>query len=301
MTRACTIIIVNYNAGEHLARCLASLPPALTNWAWQAIVVDNASRDGSEQHALAAAAASAPAPDSRPRVRLVRSETNIGFGAAVNLAARTSSHEPFILLLNPDAELTPGVVTALAGELERFPACAIIGPGILNEDGTMQGSARGDPTLLTGLFGRTTRLTRLFPRSALARRNVVGPADVPAGQYSLDVDWVSGACMLLRRDAFDAVGGFDPGFFLYWEDADLCRRLRAGGRTVRYYPGVHMRHTVGVSSQTAQAASIRAFHESALRYYTRHVARSAPERWLAAALLRSRSLVKQWAARPRVP
>jgi len=280
---ACTIIIVNYNAGEHLACCLASLAPALTGWSWQAIVVDNASRDGSERHAQSADG----------RVRLLRSETNVGFGAAVNLGV-AETRDPLILLLNPDAELSPGVLPALAGELDRFPECAIIGPGILNEDGTTQGSARGDPTLLTGLFGRTTRLTRLFPNSAAARRNIVSPGDVPPDQHSLEVDWVSGACMLIRRDAFDEAGGFDKAFFLYWEDADLCRRLRARGRTVRYCPGICVRHTVGVSSNTARAASIRHFHDSALRYYTRHVARNAPERWLAAALLRARAMVQQW-------
>jgi N-acetylglucosaminyl-diphospho-decaprenol L-rhamnosyltransferase len=280
---ACTIVIVNYNAGEHLACCLASLAPALADWNWHAIVVDNASQDGSERHALAAG----------DRVRLLPSDTNVGFGAAVNHGV-ADTHDPLILLLNPDAELAPGVVTALARELDRFPECAIIGPGILNEDGTVQGSARGDPTLLTGLFGRTTRLTRLFPTSAVARRNIISPADVPAGQQSVEVDWVSGACMLLRRDAFDEAGGFDTGFFLYWEDADLCRRLRNRGRTIRYFPAAHVRHAVGVSSKTARPASIRAFLASALRYYTKHVARNAPERWLAAALLRTRAFLKQW-------
>jgi N-acetylglucosaminyl-diphospho-decaprenol L-rhamnosyltransferase len=285
MTPACTIIIVNYNAGDHLARCLASLAPALTDWTWQAIVVDNASPDGSAKHALT----------HGDRVRLVRSETNIGFGAGVNLGA-AQTRDPLILLLNPDAELEAGTVTALAAELDRHQECAIIGPGILNDDGSVQGSARGDPTLLTGLFGRTTGLTRLFPGSRLARRNIVSADLVPASDRSLEVDWVSGACMLLRRDAFDDAGGFDPAYFLYWEDADLCRRLRLRGRTIRYYPGVRVRHTVGVSSGTARPASIRHFHESALRYYTRHVARTAPERWFATALLRTRERVKLWTA-----
>jgi len=292
MTPSVTIIIVNYNAGEHLARCLASLAPALTASAsasaagceWQAIVVDNASHDGSEQHALAYG----------NRVRLVRSETNVGFGAAVNLGA-AETRDPFILLLNPDAELLPGVVTRLTQELDRYPQCAIVGPAILNEDGSIQGSARGDPTWLTGFFGRATLLTRLFPNSALAQRNVLCP-DLLPGQDSAPVDWVSGACMLIRRDAFDRAGGFDPGYFLYWEDADLCRRLRALGYTIRYYPGVQVRHTVGVSSRTARLASNHAFHTSALRYYAQHIARNTAERWLATLLLRTREKWKHWRA-----
>ena len=90
-----------------------------------------------------------------------------------------------------------------------------------------------------------------------------------------DVDWVSGACMLIRRAAFEAVGGFDERYFLYWEDADLCRRLRARGHEIRYVPAAAAVHVVGTSSRTAKAASIRAFHDSAYLYYATHVARSA--------------------------
>lgn len=290
MKPAVTIIIVNYNAGDHLARCLSSLAPALDAAAidWQAIVVDNASRDASEQHALTHGS----------RIRLVRSPTNVGFGTAVNRGAE-ETRDQYILLLNPDAELTPGVVPALLAQLDRHPDCAIIGPGILNEDGTMQGSARGDPTWLTGFFGRATLLTRLFPNSALARRNVLS-TDLPPDQESTPVDWISGACMLIRRDAFTRVGGFDPAYFLYWEDADLCRRLRALGYTIRYAPKTRIRHTVGISSSsspTAARASIDAFHASALRYYTQHIARNAAERWLATLLLRTRARWKSLRAR----
>ena len=103
----------------------------------------------------------------------------------------------------------------------------------------------------------------------------------------MELDWVSGACMLVRREAFDRVGGFDPRFFLYWEDADLCRRMRSNGYRVRYHPSARVAHTVGQSSRTARRLAIRAFHQSAYLYYTLHVARSPwhPARWIARFLL----------------
>jgi N-acetylglucosaminyl-diphospho-decaprenol L-rhamnosyltransferase len=277
-----TVVIVNYNAGEFLARCLGSLPASLEGFDWRAIVVDNASVDGSERYAL----------EASERVTLIPAGRNAGFAAAVNTAAAATG-APLLLLLNPDAEMRPGVVPSLIEELERDPECAVIGPGILNTDGTLQGSARRDPFWLTGLFGRSTLLTRLFPNSPMAHRSII-PPDLPPGTVSLRADWVSGACMLLRREAFDRCGGFDTGYFLYWEDADLCRRLRRLGYTIRYRPDVHVRHAVGGSSESARPLAIRAFHQSAARYYAHHVARSEPERWLARALLAMRCQWRLW-------
>jgi N-acetylglucosaminyl-diphospho-decaprenol L-rhamnosyltransferase len=141
--------------------------------------------------------------------------------------------------------------------------------------------------MLTGLFGRSSLLTRIFPNARLARQNVVAPTISPASARSVEVDWVSGACMLARRDAFEQVRGFDEQFFLYWEDADLCRRLRLAGWRTRYMPGTQIVHTVGQSSRTAPVASIRAFHRSAYLYYVRYSAPSSvnPLRWIAALLL----------------
>jgi GT2 family glycosyltransferase len=118
----------------------------------------------------------------------------------------------------------------------------------------------------------------------VSRRNVL------SNGQSATVDWVSGACMLVRRAAFDEVGGFDARYFLYWEDADLCRRLRARGHEIRYVPAATAVHRVGHSSKTARAASIKAFHESAYLYYSTHVAPGAlnPKRALARMLLAAR-------------
>jgi hypothetical protein len=219
----------------------------------------------------------------------MRNAENIGFGRAIN-EGMAATRGPDVLLLNPDARLQAGAVEQLHEVLHSYSDCAVVGPGVFNEDGSVQGSARGDPDMLTGLFGRSTWLSRLLPGSALARRNVVNRPTPDVTEHSIEVDWVSGACMLVCRAAFDQVGGFDPRYFLYWEDADFCRRLRKAGFRTRYRPDACVVHAVGRSSRTARRMAIRAFHESAFLYYSTYVARSAwhPGRWIAYLLLRGR-------------
>jgi hypothetical protein len=269
-------VIVNYNAGDELRAALRSIADEMTGRAWEAVVVDNASEDGSADIAA----------EFAPHARIVRNTANVGFGRGVNQGVAASS-APLVLIINPDCRLARGAVAAMRAELEAHPRRAIVGPQVLDPDGSVQGSARGDPDMLTGLFGRTSPLRRLLPSSSAATRNVVTTA---GGRESTVVDWVSGACMLVRRSAFDEVDGFDPRYFLYWEDADLCRRLRARGHEVRYLPAATAVHRVGHSSRTARAASIKAFHESAYLYYATHVAPGAlsPKRVLARLLLDAR-------------
>ena len=275
VTPEVTAIIVNFNAGDELRAALASIASELEGRGWDGFVVDNASQDGSP----------AIAREFAPAVTLVTNATNVGFGRAINQAL-ARARAPFVLIMNPDCRLQPGALAALEGEMRRQPQCAIAGPRILNPDGSVQGSARGDPDMFTGFFGRSTALRRLMPWLPVARRNVVD-ASVPADGPSVAVDWLSGACMLARREALVAEGGFDGRYFLYWEDADLCRRLRTRGYEVRYVPAASAVHRVGISSRTARAPSVRAFHESAYLYYATHVAPGAlnPKRLIARALL----------------
>jgi GT2 family glycosyltransferase len=274
-----SVIVVNYNSGPYLERCVGSLMTHLSGIAWDGVVVDNASHDGSE----------APAAVAASRITLVRNAENVGFGRAVNQGARATTG-PLLLLLNPDACLLRDAIDRLRAELAAHPECAIAGPAVVDDDGRLQGSARGDPDMLTGLFGRSTWLARHFPNVALTRRNVVTGRQPADGTTGVEVDWVSGSCMLVRREAFAQVGGFDPRYFMYWEDADFCRRLRTAGWRVRYRPDASISHTVGQSSRTAQRLAIRAFHDSAYRYYATHVASSPWNalRWLAWVLLRVR-------------
>ena len=139
--------------------------------------------------------------------------------------------------------------------------------------------------MFTGLFGRTTLLRRVLPDLAVSRRNVVANAALETGLAGIQVDWLSGACMLVRREALLDVDNFDERYFLYWEDADVCRRLRAHGYHVRYVPSAIAVHRVGHSSRSVRASAIRAFHESAYLYYSTHVAPTALLKRLVARLL----------------
>ena len=274
MTPEVSAIVVNYNAGGDLRLALQSIADE-GETSWEAVVVDNASTDDSAAHVFEFA-----------RARLIRNSANVGFGQAVNQAVAVTT-APLLLLLNPDCRLERGALAAMRAVLDAEPSCAAVGPRILDPDGAVQGSARGDPDMLTGLFGRTGALRVLLPFLPVARRNVVVEDAIKTGQQSVAVDWLSGACMLVRREPFLTVGGFDERYFLYWEDADLCRRLRSRGYHVRYVPGATAVHQVGRSSETARASSIRAFHDSAYLYYSTHVAPGAlsVKRLLARALL----------------
>ena len=271
-----TIVIVSFNSGQALVRCLESI--ALHATGARVIVIDNASSDGSMQHLARR--------DSR--VTLVLNQENVGFGRGINQGVRAASTE-HVLMLNPDCVLVAGALETLVEELATHPECAIVGPRILNEDGSVQGSARGDPSILTGLFGRTSLLSRLFPSSSLARRNL--RVD-PSSNESYAVDWVSGACMLARRSDLLDVSGFDERYFLYWEDADLCRRLRNAGRTIRYVPAATIAHTCGVSSRSVRALATREFHKSAYQYYATHVATGPLTRAVAWSILAVRCQFK---------
>ena len=147
MTPEIAAVLVNYNAGPELVMALQSLADDFAGREWEAVVVDNASSDGSESLAEAFA----------PRVRLIRNATNVGFGRGVNqgIAACTA---PLVLLMNPDCHVITGATRCLQSELDAHVRCAIVGPRVLDPDGSVQGSARGDPDMLTGIFGRTGRL-----------------------------------------------------------------------------------------------------------------------------------------------
>jgi GT2 family glycosyltransferase len=254
-TARVAVVIVNYQSYAELRECLRSLQRA--DESVSVVVVDHASR------AADADALSQAFPD----VHVMRIEGNDGFAVGVNRGV-AATRAPFALLLNPDCAIDAKTPGDLANWMERHPAVAVLGPRIRNADGTVQASARRFPNLTTALGGRSSWLTRVFPSNPLSRRNL--PLRNASTKSAVEVDWVSGACMLVRRKAFDAVGGLDEGFFLYWEDADFCRRLHDAGWHTAYLPTASAVHVGGRSSRHAADASLEAFHRSALRLYRKH-------------------------------
>jgi GT2 family glycosyltransferase len=249
------VVIVNYRSYAELDACLESLGRSTTPTV--TIVVDQQS-DPAAADGIA---------KRFPDVTLIRLEGNSGFAAGVNRGAR-DARTSYLLLLNPDTIVKPDLCGWLTAWLDAHPDVAIAGPRLENEDGSIQASARRFPDYTTAIAGRSSWLTRVLPRNRLSRRNLPG-LDAPSGD-SMDVDWVSGACMMIRRDVFKAVGGMDEEFFLYWEDADFCRRAaRAGWRTA-YCPTVGAIHAGGRSSRHATDQSLLAFHRSAFRLFWKH-------------------------------
>ena len=249
------LVIVNYRSYAELARCLSSLDAARGLFA-RIVVIDH------ESDLRAAERVSR----TFPWITLIERTTNEGFATGVNLGVR-SGNAPFILLLNPDCVADAAAISGLLAFAHRRPDAAIIGPRILNLDGTVQGSARRFPGLSTMFAGRSSWLTKRFPNNPLSRWNLPGRDQAAS---PLAVDWVSGACMLVRRDAFEQVGGMDERFFLYWEDADLCRRLEQAGWAILYFPDVSIVHAGGRSSIHVYSESLAAFHRSAYVLFRKH-------------------------------
>jgi len=253
------VAVVSYNTRDLLLRCLASLEPAVSSGAAEVWVVDNGSSDGSAAAARAAA----------PWARVVAPGTNLGFGRAVNLvAARTRG--PWLVGANADVALEPGALAALlaAGTDQRVGSVA---PRLLLADGRTEHSVHSLPTLAFTL-AFNLGLQRLSPR--IADRMLL------AGRYDPDrpraVPWAIGALLLLRRQAFDAVGGFDERQWMYAEDLDLGWRLRDAGWITRYEPSARVRHASGAA--TAIAFGDRRVHRFTRATYAVLARRDGPAR-----------------------
>jgi len=250
---ATSVLIVNFLAYEDLERCLQSLAGQLRSGD-EVIVIDNES-----QPARAAAVTR-----RFPAATIIPSDVNRGFAAGMNIAAR-HARNPFLLLLNPDTVVEDPLIVVLEEYLSLHPDTAVVGPRVINGDGSIQPSARAFPGFSTLLGGRSAWFTQKYPDNPWARRNLLGlDARTP-----LRVDWLSGSCMMTRRDVFERLGGFDESFFLYWEDADYCRRVSTLGLHRTYVPSVSIRHFGGGSARYNLARAIREFHKSAYLLHCR--------------------------------
>jgi len=250
-----SICIVSYNCREELERCLASIREHGASVEHEVIVVDNASADGSAEVAQAAC----------PSARVVRNSTNRGFAAGVNQAVGLARGE-VILLLNPDAELTRGVLGRLWKFLREHPWVGACGPRLVDEEGRLQRSCRRFPSLWT-VACEALGLSQLFPRSRLF-------GGYELGWWSYDetarVDWLSGAALAFPRRAWDLVGLFDEGFFIYAEELDWLRRLRSKGLECWFVADATVVHREGSSWQGLSLQRALWSHWSLWRYFAKH-------------------------------
>jgi len=241
------------------------------------IAVDNASGDGTPDRLMRQA----------PGIELRRQVLNRGFAAGCNVGLASAEPGELIVLLNPDVEVGQDFFAVLA-TLDWPENLAARGPAVRTPEGRVEQSARGFPRASTGMFGRTSLLSKLLPESAAASRNL--RADPHAGART--VDWVSGACMIVPTERFERVGSFDEGYFMYWEDADWCKRAHDLGFETLYDPSLEVVHRQGASSAHRPVATTLSFHRSAWRYYDRHAASSRLVSCLAAVALLGLSMGK---------
>ena len=287
------VVVVGFHSRDLVLRCLDSVPAAAAGLSCAITVVDNGSGDGT------VAAVEAWAAD-RPWLEVTAKDlgANTGFAHAAN-ARMAHGHAAYVALLNPDTVADPGSLTRLVEALRSLcsplpgePA-AIVAPTLRYADGRPQLTARSFPTASAGLFGRRSVLTKLFPGNRWSRRFLV-ERDHAGDTEPYRVDWVSGAAMVLPRVVLDRFGGFDEGYFLFWEDADWCRRLAGAGYSVWCVPDATVRHDEGGTRRhTGSALATRSFHAGAYRYWRTHHAPQPwnPLRWAAAAALGSRALL----------
>jgi N-acetylglucosaminyl-diphospho-decaprenol L-rhamnosyltransferase len=254
-----SIIIVSWNVRDLLRSCLDSLEGERDSVSLEVIVVDAASADGSVAMVQA----------DFPWVRLIARSENVGFPKGNNLGI-AEARGRYLLLLNPDTELVAGALSALLDYIEQQPGVGVLGPQLLNPDGSVQSSRRRFPTLVTALF-ESTWLQPLAPAAVLRRYYALDlPDDRPA-----DVDWLMGACLLVPRRVVDAVGLLDEAYFMYSEELDWCRRIKEAGWRVVYLPAAQVVHHQGKSSDQAVAARHISFQRAKLRYFSKYHGRAA--------------------------
>jgi GT2 family glycosyltransferase len=267
-----SVVVVSYNTREHLERCLASIAGR-----HEVIVVDNGSTDGSRELVRA----------RFPAVRLLEPGENRGFGAANNAGMEVASGRYF-LLQNADAWPVGDAVDRLVAFADVNPRAGVVGPRLLNPDGTLQRSVRGFPT-------RWRIATEYFFLRKLAPRSRAVNAFYGAGfdhRSVREADFLMGAVLLLRREAVDEVGGFDESFFMFSEEVDLCYRMRKGGWSIVFYPGAEFVHVGGASTRLEWGRMYREQLRGHLRFLAKHegLERAEHTRRLLMAALRLRAV-----------
>lgn len=260
-----SVIIVTYESRAFIDACLASVFQTSREWIAECRVVDNASRDGTVERIRA----------HSPDVQIFVNPENLGFGRAVNIAARKVMGE-FLLILNPDTIVQSGAVAELVQFLRYRPQAGACGPKVISPDGCFRNdSRRGFPTPLNA-FGYFSGLDRVFPQSRTFggyHRRWLSP------EREVLTECLSGSCLLIRRSVFEAVGGFDENYFLFGEDIDLCWKIKQAGWETWYVPSAAVVHAKGASMRFVPVTARREFYRSMRLFIDKRLASRYP-RWI---------------------
>ncbi len=256
-----SVTICSWNTESDLRLCLQSLEAIQDEAHFEVLVCDNNSED--------------PSPDmveaEFPWVRLYRMSRNLGFTGGHNMLLEQIK-APHALLLNSDTIVHPGAFRTLLDYAANNPNAGIIGPKLLNSDGSLQFSSRRFPNPIAALF-RNTPVGRLFPNNRFTREYLMQDWDHSQPRM---VDWVSGAAMFVSKDLMAKTGFLDPKFFMYCEDVDWCWRAHKAGFDVIYFPTSVITHAIGRSTDKAPNRMIGTFHRAMLRFYTKNVVAEMP-------------------------
>lgn len=252
-----TVLIVTWNSWGDLHRCLQSIRAANIPAA-ELLVFDNGSSDGTPEKVR----------QQFPEVRLECSPVNLGLPPAVNRGLRLARGE-YVMLLDVDTEVHPQMPQRLLAYMDAHPEVALCAPHVYTPEGRIEGSARNLPSAMSGLFGRQSVLTRMFPGNRFSRRYLAPENRSKTEPFR--VEQVSAACMFMRRALVDEVGPWDEGYRCYWVDSDWCAQLQRAGKTVMCLPDAAIvHHENNRANKKKSTWRIQHFHIGAYRFYRKH-------------------------------
>jgi GT2 family glycosyltransferase len=251
-----SIVIVNYNVKNLLQKCLESIFKYQKDIEFEVTVVDNNSKDHSRKMLKR----------DFPQVKLIENKRNLGFSRACNQGIKQSQGR-YVLLLNPDTELTSGGIKKMMDFMDSKPEAGICGPKMTDRRGNLQFSCRSFPSYLTAISSSQSILNRIFPENFLSQKYLLKEKN---HSQIMEVDWVSGSCLLIKREVFEKVGLLDERFYMYVEDVDLCYRAKKTGFSVFYFPPVLVIHHIGKSTQKKKFNMLLEHHRGMYYFYKKH-------------------------------
>jgi N-acetylglucosaminyl-diphospho-decaprenol L-rhamnosyltransferase len=259
-------IIVNYKNSEPLKDCMASLYQTVQGIDFETIIVDNSQNDLGLK----------PLRELYPKAQFVSNSSNVGFAKANNQAAKIAQGE-VLIFLNPDTILSDQAIDSMYGYYCSHKETGVLGPKVVDPEGSLQYSCRRYPTLWTGLFNRYSILSRLFPENRFTSQYLM--RDFNHNEIR-QVDWLSGCCLMVSKNTFEKSHGFDENYFLFNEDVDLCRTIKQAGKEVIYFPEATIIHKVSTSNSKTTARVIIQRHFGMMHYFKKYHGQNLLTRWV---------------------